>query len=72
MTKCKACEEERKLIVRFLHDTAKHWRQAAERLMQSENVNHRAVAQAEAKCAVLEGVAADIQDSTHMRHRGYV
>jgi hypothetical protein len=58
-----AVKHERNLIVSYLFLVARHWREEARRLEK----NHDAALAATAKCAVLEGVAADLQDGAHTR-----
>jgi hypothetical protein len=53
---------ERKLVIRYLHDTAAHWRAEAVRLAAGETPAYWSVV---GKVAVLEGVAADIHDGVH-------
>jgi hypothetical protein len=59
-----AVEDERKLVIRYLHDVAIHWQNEA-RLLAAKDVEVSRYAAA--KCAVLEGVAADIHDGVHTR-----
>jgi hypothetical protein len=52
---------ETKRVVKFLRDTALHWRRTAIRLRDNEI----AVVMCEAKANVLEGVAEDIEGGLH-------
>lgn len=56
--------QERLRIIRYLHDTAAHWRAEAVRLAAGETPAYWSVV---GKVAVLEGVAADIHDGVHTR-----